>query len=113
MDKEINALNKRLEEKVVLVGQLSATVVELNSKIDRLDKNSAVMKHRVEQMEEKHSDIQKDMIQAKGIAGKMAVSLGILVWIHAYAVLQQMELALLQQQQLGLAPSEFSVTRCK
>ncbi|KAL5484120.1 hypothetical protein EMCRGX_G020568 [Ephydatia muelleri] len=88
MDKEINALNKRLEEKVVLVGQLSATVVELNSKIDRLDKNSAVMKHRVEQMEEKHSDIQKDMIQAKGIAGKMA-----------------MELALLQQQQLGLAPN--------
>lgn len=79
MDKEINALNERLEEKVALVGQLSAIVVELNSKVERMDKNTAVMKHRVEQMEEKHSDLQKDMIKAKSVAGKMVVSLGILV----------------------------------
>ena len=74
MDKEIITLNEKLEERVALVDQLNAAVAELNSKVERLEKNSAVMKYRVEQMEEKHSDVQKDVIQAKGTVGKLVVS---------------------------------------
>ena len=74
MDKDINALNEKLEEKAALVEQLNAAVAELNNKVERMDKNASVMKYRVEQMEEKHSDIHKDMIQATGTLDKMAVS---------------------------------------
>lgn len=84
MDKEINALNEKLEERVALMEQLVSTVTELSSKIDRLEKNATIMKYRVEQIEEKNTDFQK---VTNSSVGKMAVEL------------KQV------QQQLGLAPN--------